>query len=176
MAEKKNDPLSDYKGFFEELQKESPRAAVILAGAFLDAQLRNLLSKFLVDDPKIVDKLIGSERPLSTFGSRILSAYSLGLIGRMMYDDLETIRKIRNRFAHRMHGYSFDDRQIVDWCNELRLAKMITKTIPPLQLTHEDIFNISVTQLTMWLGMMTLRADQERRTVPPDPQMGQLES
>jgi hypothetical protein len=41
----------------------------MIASAFLDAQLRNLLVKSFIDDPKIVDELLGAEdkpdRPLS---------------------------------------------------------------------------------------------------------------
>jgi hypothetical protein len=61
MTGTKVDPLTDWKGFYEELQNESVRGAVIIASAFLDAQLRNLLSKSFVDDPKIVDELLGAE-------------------------------------------------------------------------------------------------------------------
>jgi DNA-binding MltR family transcriptional regulator len=84
--------LTDWKGFYEELQNESARAAVIIASAFLDAQLRDLISKSFVDDHKIVDELLGAEDnsdgPLSTFSSRIKAAYCLGLISKSMYYDL----------------------------------------------------------------------------------------
>ena len=105
MNKTKDDSLDDWNQFYEELQNESPRAAVIIAGAFLESQLRDLLSSFLVDDPKVVGELLGSDkkadRPLSTFSSRTKAAYCLGLISRSIYDDLETIRKIRNKFAHK---------------------------------------------------------------------------
>ena len=92
MTNSNNDSLDDWKKFFDELQNESPRAAVIIAGAFLDSQLRDLLSNFLVDDPKVVDEFLGSEknpdRPLSSFSSRIKAAYCLGLISKSIYQDL----------------------------------------------------------------------------------------
>ncbi|MCJ7583555.1 MAG: MltR family transcriptional regulator [Anaerolineales bacterium] len=94
MAKANDDSLDDWKKFFDELQNESPRAAVIIARAFLDSQLQDLLSKFFVDDPKIVDELLGTDRPLSSFSSRIKTAYCLGLISKNIYHDLETIRKI----------------------------------------------------------------------------------
>ena len=53
---------ADTQGFYEELQKETPRAAVILAAAFLDAQLHKLIESFLVDDPKVVRELLGDEK------------------------------------------------------------------------------------------------------------------
>ncbi len=72
-------PAEDFRGFFEEFQNESPRAAVILGAAFLDAQLRELLANFMIDQKSVVDELIGSEskpdRPLSAFSARIRAAY-----------------------------------------------------------------------------------------------------
>jgi len=174
----KGDPLTDWQGFFNELQKETPRGAVIIAGAFLDAQLRVLLSKFLVDDPKIVDELIGSDKhsdcPLSTFSSRIKAAYCLGLIGKGIYQDLNAVRKIRNKFAHKTHGYSFDEPEIVNWCKSLKLAKMITEAIPNLPDSHGNMFILGVTQLAHWLAIITLEQEKDRRTVPKDPRLGQV--
>lgn len=179
MTEIKVAPLTDFKGFYEELQNESARGAVIIASAFLDAQLRNLLSKSFIDDPKIVDELLGAEDkdgPLSSFSSRTKAAYCLGLISQSMYSDLDKIRKIRNKFAHRMHGYTFDEPEIVSWCKSLKLAKMITDAIPDFPNTHRSMFLLGVTQLAGWLGMKTLEleADQTRKSVPKDPKMGQV--
>lgn len=181
MTDKEIDPLKDYKGFFEEFQNENPRGAVILAGAFFDAQLRELLSKFFVDEKKEVDELLGSEekpdRPLSSFGARIRAAYCLGLISRMEYDDLKMIQKIRNKFAHKMHGYSFNDPKIVSWCQELKLARMIgniDSSTYKLPTSHENLFVISVTMLAMWLAMKTLRVENDRRSVPADQKIGKL--
>ncbi|MCQ3977000.1 MAG: hypothetical protein DPW09_26520 [Anaerolineae bacterium] len=178
MIETKVDPLTDWKGFYEEIQNESARGAVIIASAFLDAQLRNLISKFLIDDSKIVDELLGSEdkpdRPLSSFSSRIKAAYCLGLISKSMYDDLNAIRKIRNKFAHKMHGYTFDEPEIVSWCKSLKLAKMITDAIPHFPNTHKDMFLLGITQLVSWLGLKTIEVERVRRSVPKDPKMGQV--
>lgn len=178
MAETKADPLTDWNSFYEEIRNESARGAVIIAGAVLDVQLRNLISKFLVDDSKVVDELLGSEnkpdRPLSSFSSRIKAAYCLGLISRGMYDDLNAVRKIRNKFAHKMHGYTFDEPEIVSWCKSLKLAKMITDAIPHFPDTHRDMFLLGVTQLASWLALKTLEAERSRRSVLKDPKMGQV--
>ena len=165
-------PLDYWNKFFEELQNESPRAAVIIAGAFLDSQLKDLLSKFFVDDPKVVDKLLGIDRPLSSFSSHIKTAYCLGLISKNIYQDLQVIRKIRNNFAHKTHGYTFDEPEIVNWCNSLKLAKMTTDLSPNLPKTHGRMFILSVTQLAMWLGLKILEAEKNRRTVSKDSGLG----
>lgn len=169
MTDTETDPLTDWKGFYEELQNESPRAAVIIAGAFLDAQLRELISKSLIDDPKIVNKLLDESGPLSSFRSRIMTAYCTGLISKRLYDDLETIRGIRNKFAHKLHGYSFNDPEIVKWCKSLKLAKMITDAIPDFPHTHSDMFVLGVVQLASWLAMKTIEVERTHRPLPKGP-------
>ena len=67
---RKNLDEYQWKEFFEEFQNESPRAAVIISGAFLDSLLRDLISSFMIDDTKKVNELLGdvdgSEAPLSS--------------------------------------------------------------------------------------------------------------
>jgi DNA-binding MltR family transcriptional regulator len=178
MSKAKVDPLTDWNGFYEELQNESPRAAVIIAAAFLDAQLRNLLSKFLIDDQRVVDELLGTEDnpdgPLSSFSSRIKAAYSMGLISQSMYCDLNMVRNIRNKFAHKMHGYTFDEPKIVNWCKRLKLAKMITDASPHLPKSHRAMFLLGVTQLASWLALRTLTAHRTRRSIPKDPSLAKV--
>jgi DNA-binding MltR family transcriptional regulator len=179
VTENKVDPLTDWKGFYEEIQNESARGAVIITGAFLDAQLRNLISKSFIDDPKIVDELLGADnkpdRPLSSFSSKIKAAYCMGLISKSMYSDLEAIRKIRNRFAHKMHGYTFDEPEIVNWCKSLKLAKMITDAIPHFPNTHRDMFLLGVTQLVNWLALKTIKIESAGRPIlPRDPVLGKV--
>jgi len=172
MSKTKIDPLTDWNGFFEELQSESPRAAVIIASAFLDAQLRMLISKSLIDDSKIVDELMESD--LATFSARIKVAYCLGLISESLFHDLNIIRKIRNKFAHEMHGYTFDEPEIVAWCNSLKLAKMITDATPRVQETHGTLFILGVTQLASWIGIKILEIEQTHKVAPKNPKLAQV--
>jgi DNA-binding MltR family transcriptional regulator len=162
------DPLTDWKGFYEELQKESARGAVIIAGAFLDAQLRNLISKFLIDDKDAVNEFLGTEKnhnaPLSSFNSRIKAAYCLRLIDKIMYEDLLAINRIRNPFAHKMHGYSFDEPEIISLCNSLKMANMITDAVPDFPNAPGNKFLLCVAQLANWLAIKTLEV--EGRTIP----------
>lgn len=178
MNDTKDDLTDDWNKFFEELQNETPRASVIIAGAFLDSQLRALLSKFFIDDAKVVDEFLGSDknpdRPLSSFSSRIKATYCLGLISKSIYHDLNVIRTIRNRFAHKMHGYTFDDPEIVKLCNSLKLAKMLTDVSLDMPKSHGGMFILGVTQLSMWLGIEILKVEKNRRTVPKDITIGQV--
>lgn len=166
------DPLDDWNGFYQEIQKETPRAAVIISAAFLDSQLRRLISKAFIDDQKIVDDLLGTEkiveRPLSSFGARIKIAYCMGLISKKIFNDLETIKRIRNKFAHKLHNYSFNESEIVKWCSSLKLAKEVTDSIPDFPRTHKFIFLLGVTQLASWIAIRTIEIENQPIIIPKD--------
>ncbi len=170
MGENKVNPLIDWDGFFKELQYESPRAAVIIACAFLDAQLRAILLNSFVDK-KTSEELLESD--ISSFSSRIKTAYCMGLISESMFHDLNIIRKIRNKFAHQMHGYSFDEPEIVRWCNSLELAKMITD-VTSIPKSHGTHFVLGVTQLATLLGMKIIETEKSKKSSPKNPELAQV--
>ncbi len=55
---------------------------------------------FMLPSEASTKLLEGFNAPLGTFSARIKAAYSLGLINKSQFDDLERLRKIRNEFAH----------------------------------------------------------------------------
>lgn len=114
----------------EEFGKETDRGAVILAASLFDINLESLLRTYLVADSSSSDELFeGATAPLSNFSSRILMSYRLGLISKNFARDLNLIRKIRNEFAHNIHGCSFGHSSIVDRVHELsRSSKMSEKS------------------------------------------------
>lgn len=161
-------PLNDWQGFFENFQNESPRAAIIMGAAFLDAQLRELIANFLIDEKNVVEELLGNddkgERPLSSFSSRTKTAYCLGLISRDEYEDLNIIRKIRNRFAHRLHDISIDDDKIKGWCHSLQTPKRILPD--DWTKSHRDLVLVGISFLASQIALRGLSVAKERRTVP----------
>jgi len=173
MTETKIDPLTDWKGFYEEIQNESARGAVIIAGAFLDAQLSNLISKYLIDYKKFVDGLL--KHSLKSFDSRIKAAYDLDLIDKTIYQDLLAIRNIRNPFAHKMHGYSFDEPEIIEFCNSLKLANYLYDAIPDIPHTPGNKFLLGVVQLAHRLAFNTLEVERIHKSTPRDPEINETE-
>jgi DNA-binding MltR family transcriptional regulator len=124
---KKENSYADFKGFRAEINKGNDRTVAIVASSYLDECLCQLLKAFLIDDIKKVGELVGDENnndcPIGTFSSRILTCYCLGLIAKHEIHDLTLIRKIRNYFAHSLHGASFDDEKIVSYCSDLIVGK-----------------------------------------------------
>lgn len=87
-------------GLVKLLNDESDRGLALVGAATIDLCLEALLRGHFVEGSNISDELLGVDRPLATFSSRIKLCYALGLIDRDEYGDLESLRAIRNAAAH----------------------------------------------------------------------------
>lgn len=106
--------------FLSEFTKESDRAAVIVTAAIFDNALLSLLKQRLVPNASGEDELFdGANAPCSTFSAKIAFAHRMGLISTPFARNLHLIRKIRNEFAHNIHGGSFDDTAVKSRVMEL---------------------------------------------------------
>jgi DNA-binding MltR family transcriptional regulator len=94
------------------LLEESDRGCVLIAVAALDESMSILLracfSNVDLVVKQAVEPLFGPSGPLSSFWTKILLCYSLGLLPNELFTDLEKVRKLRNRFAHVHEPRSFD--------------------------------------------------------------------
>jgi hypothetical protein len=102
-----------------DLAHESDRGVVLITAAFLDEALASLLRRCLIDQQDVVDELFGNDRPLGTFSARIRMTYCLGHMSSATFRDLETIRGIRNEFAHSWDMISFSTQSVRDRCMNL---------------------------------------------------------
>jgi DNA-binding MltR family transcriptional regulator len=167
---KTKDLWGQYAEEAKQLAKESERGVAIIAAAYLDEQLHQLIANFLVDDEKEVDELLGGDTcfgsALGSFDSRIRAAYCLGLISRDEYYDLKIIKKIRNQFAHRLHGVSFEDQSIGVQCNSL---KGFFEEWLPLQADHISVPRFKYQFVALWhlmnLADRTQRIERMRQVV-----------
>ncbi|WP_337075943.1 hypothetical protein [Aeromonas veronii] len=99
--------------FLNDFYKESDRGAVLMAGSILDEVLSGMISAFLIDSTESKKLLEGFNAPLGTFSSRILAAYSLGLIEEQEFSEVEAIRKIRNMYGHAWNGIDFNHPKVM---------------------------------------------------------------
>lgn len=118
----KKKQISEFIAFRKALTKESDRGCALFAAAYLDKALSDLLYLSLVADKRIEKDLFEGTAPLSTFSARIKLAFYLGKISKECRADLDTIRGIRNEFAHHAELISFDDQSIADRCRNLRFS------------------------------------------------------
>jgi mannitol operon repressor len=109
-----------FSEFLREFQEETDRGAALVGAALIDTRLERLLCAHFLD-PKIAAELVtAGNAPLSAFSSRIKVSYALGLITELEFREAQTIRKIRNDFAHGVHGLSFASQHIKDLCRNLQ--------------------------------------------------------
>src|SRR5215510_7076322 len=110
--------LKEFRPFLDALNRESHRGAVLISCSYVDEQLRRIIRAFLVDIPEVDKLLEGYSAPLGSFSPRITAALSLGIISRTEHDDCNTLRKIRNEFAHSFTT-TFSDQKIIDLSKNL---------------------------------------------------------
>ncbi len=113
-----NQTLVEFSGLFT-FAEQNERAIAILGGSFLEMILEHIILAYLPEDEKDVKKLMDVNQPLGNFSNKISFCYCLGLIEKVVKEDLNLIRKIRNKFAHDLF-VTFEDEQIKSWCKELK--------------------------------------------------------
>lgn len=94
--------LDEFWVIVSELNKESDRAAVILAVAKLDLLLYQILQATLLPSTGTQDELLDGDSALGTLSARINIVHRLGLIDSEFTHALHIARRIRNSFAHEL--------------------------------------------------------------------------
>lgn len=131
MPKLKNLSLGEWNKMVVTFHEESDRGAGVLAGSFAEHTLGQYL-KFHIHDKKVAEALFGPMGPLSTFDQRIAIAYAFELITQTQYKDFETVRKIRNQFAHHPLDTTFNTEEIKQRCTTLSMFKEASESNPPI--------------------------------------------
>ncbi len=124
MAKQKEKRFLDSKSweqFKNEYEISDDRSCALLCAAYLDNCLEILVLAALVHKDEARKGLFAEMGPLGTFSAKTKIAYCLNLIPESVYKDLNAIRKIRNIYAHQLHGLSFSAEPILSECNKLIL-------------------------------------------------------
>lgn len=159
----------DLSRFVTELQVETDRGLALVGGAVIDDKLRATLERFFVDgsSAKLLDSGNG---PLGSFSARADACFALGLINKFEYDEITLIRRVRNEFAHGLHGTTFSSEPIPGYCSGLKSDLPQGGNYPTSQPRFR--FMNAVIALTMRLYYRPLWVEKERRTskdwVPPE--------
>ena len=128
-----------FMSFIQEMDKESPRGVVLISCATIHDLLGRLIELFLVSHKAVEALLKGPFAPLGTFSARISAAVSLGLISDAEYRDCETLRKIRNAFAHDVK-VSFREQRVNNFCKTLRF---FGETYMNRKIDTQGVFRLS---------------------------------
>jgi DNA-binding MltR family transcriptional regulator len=100
----------------------SDRALGIIAASLVEIHLTKLIRQVFITETKsggketVQEWMFHSSGPLGAFSNKIRLAYLMGLISAEFFKNLEIMRDIRNRFAHRTEIGSFDIPEISSRC------------------------------------------------------------
>jgi hypothetical protein len=102
--------------FFEGLRDTPDRVAAILAASILEERLTDALKSRWHDvkmrGEQLLDKLFSYLGPLGSFGNKIDIGFAIGLYSESTLRDFHTIRRIRNKFAHKISPRDFEAQEI----------------------------------------------------------------
>jgi DNA-binding MltR family transcriptional regulator len=109
------------------------RGAALIASAAVEMSLSHFIESWIVPDLNSDEEngLFGSDAPLSSFSDKIKVAYAFGLIDKDLRENLETLRLIRNAFAHSILAIDFKTEEIAKACENLTLGEGRYTTPPP---------------------------------------------
>ena len=100
------------------------RGLVLSLAAFSEEALGDLLKAFLIPTEATKQLVDGFNAPLGTFSSRIKAAYSIGLITKEQFFDLERLRKIRNEFAHTWKPIDISSQKIATLIESMAFSRI----------------------------------------------------
>lgn len=101
-----------FQSIVTALKDESDRGTVVLAAAWLDESLTNIIKKLL--KPADKEDLLNPGKALGDFGTKILIAERLKLINPTLVKSLTICRRLRNDFAHLSSNLSFSTPNVKD--------------------------------------------------------------
>jgi hypothetical protein len=108
----------DIKKLFDVMRNESDLPLILVAASYLDACLASILKRKLKES-SVTNKLLEVNGPLGSFSTRSDLCYSLGLIPKKLYQDLQIIAQMRNETAHHHLELNFGDNKVSDLCSKL---------------------------------------------------------
>jgi len=145
-----NDALLEFHQLFTYKEKDD-RSIAIIGGTFVEIALEHILRAFLPENDKEVNKLFEFNNALGNFSSKISMSYSLGLVEKIIKDDLHNIRKIRNEFAHDLYA-SFENEKVRSFCKALAWHTRAYVANPPESASNRDLFQVGVNQVISHLS------------------------
>ena len=135
-----------------EINEETDRGAALFSASLLDDALLNILSNYLVEG-KVRKKMFKYPDPLSSFSARQNMCLVLGLISEAEYNNCNTIRSIRNKFAHSAtYSIDFDTQAIDGLCRTFSSYERLKEKKGTAPHLNRLIFILTVQALlTRWI-------------------------
>ena len=155
--------------FLNVSNHETERGQVLVAASLIEQLLEETLKNFLLELKEASRLFDTPNAPLSTLAAKSLMAFSLCLISREEFKDLEIVRKVRNEFAHSVFC-SFKDGKIADLSNNLKTGMSCCDLEEP-KILGKQRFQMSSTSLVTNLYGRAYYAKNHKRDLsdlPPE--------
>jgi len=120
-----NNLSKEIEDFYEILNRGTDLACVLVGTNFLDVSLHDMLSLSLKKGKTTSQILNHNKGFLGSFRSRSDLCYCMGLIDEKVYQDLMKISEIRNKIAHSHILKVFQNKDILEKCDELHHWKIL---------------------------------------------------
>ncbi len=143
-------PLFKLAWFYKEQASESDRGRVLVVSAFMEDLIKGLLVSYLPVQPSTNELLEGRNAPISNFAAKASLACSLGLLSAKEYEEIGTVRKIRNKFAHFVE-IDFQDQSVAALTNNLSFKLEKLDSNPDTKPDGRRRFDFSTSALLMAL-------------------------
>ncbi len=144
MTKKSQDKTNRQKVIIDEILHESDRGCILVGASALEELLEELLKSAFSSNAHIIkyaiQPLFKAMGALSSFSAKAKLAYSLGLIEKWCFSDLEKIRKIRNAAAHEYFSKSFESPEITKITQTLKGIDHAVKSM------NDKLFDSSIKQ------------------------------
>jgi hypothetical protein len=129
-----------------KLGSYADRELVILGGAYLEGALELALkAKFKNLTEKDIERIFNPQSGglLSTFESKILIAFELGIVSSDMREDLAIIKEIRNIYAHTSFRISLVDEPIISKLSSFKIVNFATVK-KEMEKTKKDLVEMKL--------------------------------
>ncbi|WP_324026552.1 hypothetical protein QSV08_03280 [Maribacter sp. BPC-D8] len=137
----KSELVKEFEDYKSQILNESDRGLILIIAAYIEDVLKEVLEIKLIGGQKHKRELFNFNGPLGTFSSKIMMSFSIGLINSEEQFEINTIRKIRNEFAHTSNIIDLETQKINNLINGL---KFHPNDIPNLSNKEKLIFSFSV--------------------------------
>jgi DNA-binding MltR family transcriptional regulator len=144
----------DVKEFYD---LSPDRGLAITLAAIVDNRLTSIVKLMMRHDaPALINELSQPNGPLGNFRTKIHLAYLLRIIDKPLHEDLMTVLRIRNKFAHDLSIKSFDQEPIRGWIKGMRVQSTL-KTLREGKIEGPDQKWVKTFQRAMRVQISTMQ-------------------
>lgn len=149
---------------FEEIEqivdalRDFPDLSAAITGvALVETSLERVLtSRLRTLTKEEQERLFGTRGPLGTFDAKIQIGYAIGALTKPLTEELDTIRQIRNVFAHSRYPLTFEDAVLADAVLAMKMGAAVRSADlgSKLKLNNKQWFVLTIRVLLILLDSL----------------------